>query len=310
MKHYEAIAIVPGTNSVPSDQPLLAHQAGGFTLFTNAKPRPVIALPMSRKQALLTAAARQSALESLMPLGPVITFRPGVSLAAEDAIPLVNANAKLLMELTKRFDGLVQYQITVSWAADRVLSRFRDCPELSPHFKRGHVTPTGLQEAVQRLARRLEGEMIERLSYLATDLLSLPLVEDMLLNAVVLLPPASEHRLDAAVEAIDAMWTDGFAIRQIGPSPPASFAMLDFQMMTAKDVTQAQARLGLAPDAGLSEINAARRRALLQQPSEAATIRAAADVLCAATNARTTEFPLCHVVSEGQSASAQQREVA
>lgn len=218
-----------------------------------------------------------------MPLGTVLPVRPDQYLDDPAVTAFLRANGAALGAVAERVARAQQYQVTVQWQAAEVLGHFRDAPEIAPLFAAERTTAQALQAAVQRLAARLHRVMQEKLSVAARELILLPQTEDVIFNAVVLVEQSDTHRLDGAVERIDGIWPDGFVVRQIGPAPASSFALIDPVWVSAAQVADAHVTLGIAPGADDTAIAAARRAALMQPGAEAEHLRLAAETVQAAS---------------------------
>lgn len=301
MTAYEGLAIVPQSSDTPVIPGITMVSADGMTVLMTSAPRPAIRLPQTRKQALHTAAERQRRLEAAMPYGPVLPFRPETPLHPGKVPSLVQANAPLLASLIARLTGQVQFQITVRWDPGKVLDRFRSAPELTTIFAAGRTDAQTLQRALTALASRLSDDMTAELEAIAVDLIRLPRDTDMILNAVIMLPEAALPALDAAVAQIDAIWTEGLHIRQIGPAPAASFALLEVAEISRADLAQARTMLGLHGTPNPAQITTARKEALTLAPDTAQTIRHAAEVMMAHNRVRHAPFALCQVRTDAQS---------
>lgn len=304
MPQFEALALIAGTHRTNAETALQMVASDDVTAVLTHAKRKAIMLPQSRKAKLADAAERQILLERIMPLGTVIPFRPGAFLDCDDVGPLIAANRPMIERLFARLDGRCQFQITVEWTPENVLSHFKTRAELKPLFEAGVALPDALAGAVQHLADALANDMQSMLGHVARELILLPRSQDMLLNAVVLIDQDAQTALDQAVEAIDAIWTDGFKVRQIGPAPAASFAQLDPQLICNKDLIAAREVLAPADTSNEIAIAQARRLALLSDPAAAGVITRAAEVLCAGlANQDGGHFHLCHLLSEDQSAA-------
>lgn len=233
-------------------------------------------------------------------------------MAPDEAHSLIIANTPLLDRLTKRLHGKVQFQVSVHWDQTGVLHRFRDAPELSDIFAKGRVSGTQLAPQLAALARRLTSEMLQSLRIVASEVIELPMEEHMLLNAVVLQETDNLPALDDAIEAIDAIWTEGLQIKQIGPAPAASFALLNPQLISASDVNAAAKRLAISPLSPLNDNAQARRRALLNDADGANEITRCADILDAASRLgrANLQFHMLTVMTEGQASQLPARKVA
>lgn len=308
----ELLALLPGVSDLPCVDGLETVAARDFTaVFAPAAP-PWVLGPALRRHRLGTAAQRQHWLEQLMPAGPVLPFAPGSVLDESEADALIAANDGILRGLVRRLGGRVQYQITVHWAESRVLDQFRAAPEIAPLFDIDTVSATAVSRAVTRLAKRLSEGIEARLSEVAHDLTPLPRKSGILTNLVLLVPDAETGALDRALEDIDAIWTDGLRIRQIGPGPAVSFASLRLTRHRPSEVARALTLLGLRASDPPEAVHAARNRLLRGAAPEAAAIRAAARLAEAALRIGGTGRTVCLIEtwSEGRSAEPGLEQVA
>lgn len=309
MQRFELIAILPGVRAQAPDAALQTVTHAGHTAVLTKHPSPVIHLPQSRKQVLESAAKRQAWLEALMPFGTVLPVQPGHWITTAQVPPLIEANSAEFNRLHRRLEGQVQFQITVEWAADRVLDRFRNSAELAPLFASDQTTAPEVREAVQTLANSLAARFTQMTNEVVTEAIALPVTENVLWNHALLVAQSKSAALDWVVETIDDIWTEGFRIRQIGPAPASSFATLDLHAVSAQDISAALDSFGLNHLDQVAELRAARRRALMRQAGESdqsilEQIRFQADILeRAQAVAQPLEgFHLCSVRADGQAA--------
>lgn len=301
---YDLLALLAGTPDLTAHQIFKAVQASNYTaVFAPVRSGAGFGNALRRNR-LRAAPERQAWLESLMPHGPVLPFAPGAYLDPDLAEDMVVTNRRMLDDLTDRLTHKVQYQITVSWAEDRVLDHFRDAPEIAPLFQSGRVTPNALAGAVARLSDRLSTVISAKLSSVVSDFAELPRDTGMVSNSVVLIDASDELILDAVLEAIDALWSDGFRIRQIGPSPATSFATLRPQRHSQRDLRAAFRRLGLQPSASSAAIRESRQQLLRDAGAQVEAIRTAARLAEAAADLGGTDrgAVLLSIWSEGRSA--------
>ncbi len=312
MTSYEIIAVLRGTHTSSPHTRLQFVPAHGYTAVLAHHPHVAIKLPLSRKDVLRSAAQRQAWLEHCMPFATVLPFRPQATIDKVDVPALIAANRPLFDGLTNRLVGKVQFQVTVSWDPNGVLNRFRDTPELSDLFVAKSIAPARLTQSIERLAKRLRDQINQTLEDVADEILQLPVTADMLTNTVVLMHIDRLSYLDQSVEAIDAIWTEGLRIKQIGPAPAASFASIDLHRIDASDVTIAMQTLGSKPLDTPEAIMQARRDALLRSPSAAADIKRSAEILNAAMRggADNQSLFLCSVISDDAAATVADRKVA
>ncbi|TKD17477.1 hypothetical protein FBT96_14220 [Rhodobacter capsulatus] len=229
-----------------------------------------------------TAVRHHSRLEALMAVGSVLPFAAGIACTPEEAALLLTLDAPLIARLAAEIGPRRHFQLTLDWDESHVLAAFRDSPELAPLFSGAPVTPEIMRRAITALADRLNAKALHLLDPVAEDPVEQPRAPGCLLNVVFLLRPEDEPRLDAALEAIDALWTEGLRLRLVGPSAPISHALLDIDRADSAAVPAAADLLEVRPDAGKDAVvNAA--KAALRSPDLAANaaeeIRAAARLL-------------------------------
>lgn len=310
MNKHELIAILDGfTGTEDVGEGLRLVKCGRFTGVLTPTTRNRFALPHTRRQALVFAATRQAQLERCMRLGTVLTISPGCLFDEADVSPFIIANENILTKISERLNKAVQFQVCVRWKAEDVLSYFRDAPEIEPLFSGDAITAQRLESAVSQLATRLEAFMWKELSGVAQEVLALPVAEDVLFNAAILLPEVDTLNLDQSVEKIDAIWPEGFSIKQIGPAPAGSFALLSPIWRSAAQVKGAYTSLGLATGVSPSDIADARRKALMTPGCDVGHIREAAEIVeadCRRGHIDKGVF-LCIVLSDDQSDGATQR---
>lgn len=308
MPQHDLIAILPGVAAPEPGPDMQVISAIEFSAVLATKPRHVITLPQSRKQVLQDAATRQARLERLMTFGPVLPVRPGSTVKPQTIPATLRANLPLLHNLADWLCDLHQYQITVSWPPEDALRHFRDAPELAPVFAAARVQADMLSQAVTDLSNRLRQQMRQFLEPVLSDVIPLPTTPEVLLNLAVLVPQSKEAELDAALGQIDAIWTEGFTIRQIGPSPATSFALLELCPVKTQEVQTAK-RILKVGNAVKDNISQARRQALMKPGADADAIRKAAQVLYASRRAGDAgaDFALLRVTSQDQGAVVHQR---
>ncbi|MEO1678553.1 MAG: GvpL/GvpF family gas vesicle protein [Pseudomonadota bacterium] len=282
--HRELVALLPGEGeAVPAPRPPAIPE--GCAILPAGPFRAVVAPPppgpgrrrsvAAIRQAVARAALlRQCRLEALMPFGAVLPVAPGTSAAGLDLDALAVANAPEIEKALARVAGQAQFQCMLDWDVARAPTRFAQAPELSDLGGAGQGRKSAgpiaggsgdVDTALAALARRLSDEAAASLDAVAGDSLRLPTEPGGLLNLVLLVEQAAQPRLDAALQAIDDIWTDGFRLRLIGPAPAVSFLLGRIRLAQTGDVDQARVTLGIAADADLADVDAlarARRGAL------------------------------------------------
>lgn len=311
MPKFELFALMPAASELPMISGLQFVRTPTYIAVLSAAPQKAIALPQSRRQILAAAARRQAQLEKCMGEGPLIICRPQFFIAPDDLPGLIRANHPLLDRLATRLAGKVQYQITVSWNEAAVLTRFRDSPELAELFQMPRVTPAVLRRGISALRQRLTGQIDAHLTGLSDEIINLPAAPDMLCNAAVLIKQAQIAELDAAIEGIDAIWTEGFQIKQIGPAPAASFALLHPQFIETTAYQAAIAHLGLEGLFNEEAVALARRRLLQNDPQNANHTKYCAEIAAAAARLGGAEgLFVCDVSADDQTALTDLQQVA
>lgn len=300
MSTKDLIALMPGPPPPDLPQGLTIVQARGWTAFL---ARPAFGLLRRRKALLRLAQKRQIWLEELLRAGTVLPALPGTRIAPDAVEPMVACNTDLLTSLATRLSGRAQYQIILRCDLDqaaRILA-----PQPGPFH--GYRAPNSLQAA-------LSDHLLTRLRALdGAEVIALPVAGDVVANCTLLLPRTGVFALDHALEEIDALWSAGFTLRQVGPSPAVSFASLGLKPVPRAVLTAAAASLGLGPEPAKDAIRAARNEALKQPGALPERIREAARLLTMSRALPTPgPFHSAYVWAEGQAApvSEQQAEAA
>lgn len=128
MAEHDLIGILEGIHTAPPSDDLLFLPHQGLTAVLSAAPRPLMRLALTRRAVLSALSARLALQDSCLPLATFLPAAPEAHVAPEAAAALIDANRPFLFEQIARHHGLVQYQIQVDWAEDRVLDRFRAAP--------------------------------------------------------------------------------------------------------------------------------------------------------------------------------------
>lgn len=287
MRRRELLALVEGRAAAPEGTRAIA--AEGWTAILG-ETQPLGIFPRGRRQMIDAATARARALEGLLAGGTAVPALPGLYLGEGEVPGLVAVNAALLDRMRGLLSGRVQFQVTVRWSPTAAFVRF------------------GLQAAPESeraaLVRRLRAAIAGHLAAAEVERLPLPLVEGVLANHAVLVAAGRTAALDAAVDAIDRLWSEGLKIRVTGPYPGVSFASLALRRVEASEVAAAVAALGLAPPLSEAGLRPARRAALMRAAeADRPAVRAAAELVaaaCRAGSAHRGDIILGRSWSEGQ----------
>ena len=248
-------------------------------------------VPRGRKSRLKAAVAHQRHLESLMLHGDLLPALPGTILPDGDIVPSLRANEAWLTHMLGGIAAHVQFQVTISCDADAGADRFRDAG-----------SPLGPVTGAASFRTALAAHVQTALGAASAGLQELPIDGDMAVNLVALVARGAEAAFEAQVERIDAMWSDGLRLRQVGPAPASSFASFTLRRVARAELTAARRLLGVGAAATADDIATARRAALLRAGIDARAIRTAAGQLCAALAAGRPDGPFAEAIawSEGR----------
>lgn len=282
--------------------PARLHAAGAWTACLMERPRWRSVVP--KRIVLKRAVRRQQVLERLLECGAIVPVASGAYLEPDELPQIAAANGDVLSKAFEANEGRVQYEVEVGWAEDRVLTSFRSAPELAPLFRAASVSAKDIARGVEALRGRLAAKIGALLVPAAVEIVTLPCRPASVARFALLVSRMEQSNFERAVEAVDALWTEGFFIRQIGPAPAAAFGTLVFRRLSRGDIPKAEVRLGLPSTWKISDLGVARRRALLaaDAPDAADEVRAAIRLLAGwhAAGRPETPPPLLDLWREGQ----------
>lgn len=294
MRQRDMVAVMPDQGALNLPPELIVARADGIAVILAKRG---LQLRRGRKALAQAALRRQLWLEALLPQGTVLPALPGARLTEAEVPALVAANRALFDQLAKDLTGQVQFQLSILCDAKAACAAM----QARPGPWRGATSAEQWTRAFDTHLRRQLGTVP------LTGVEALPRAGDVVVNLAVLLPAAQEPLLDAILQEIDALWSDGLTIRLTGPSPAVSFASVGLKPVTRHALTAAAALLGLdGPAVRREAIQAARHSALKAGGAPPAEIRAAADCLARAQALEAPgPYPMAFVWSEGQTAPAQ-----
>ncbi len=300
MSALNLIAIMPeGTSGVLPDR-YSCKIVDGMTVVFLRDVASAIVKTSGQKERLLSFAAYHASLEGLLPFGTVIPVKQGTQIADADIVAFVRGNSSILAEIAEKLIGLHQYQISVSWESASVLGHFRDTSELAHLFSQGRTDVRTINDSVARLADRLRNTIVDILSEVVSDIIRLPTAGDTITNLVVLVPVELSSEFERVMVEIDNIWTDGFRIRQIGPSAATSFASLNPRWISSSAIQTAKSCLNLDIRAGVNDIDLARKSLLRSSPGQSQQINSAAQIMRSAVQSGSEDgFFLCDVWRDG-----------
>ncbi len=248
MNEPQCIAFLTNRTSAPIPKNLTSVDHDGYTAVFGSARR----LRTTRSAVLRDAAARMALLEQLMACGTVIPTLPHVVMAPDLAECAIRANRAVLDLAAATLQGRIQFQLAISCDLDAGVAHFCKKPALLGQVSR-------VDDLVARFTELVGG----KLEPLVAESIGLPLSDSLIFNRTILVPAEQWVALDRVLEEIDALWTEGLAIRLTGPTPGVSHASLSMQKIRVREVKEALASLKLSHGARDEEISAARRSALL-----------------------------------------------
>ena len=199
----------------------------------------------AKKKALEAILQFQRQLEAAQVAGPVIPAAFANPLLDDtEALRVLAVGHHRLSEALQVFDGVRQYQITVSWNPAIAVAH----QAAQPAFQAAMAAATGdaaargaaFRNLMEATRSELGAAAVTRLRGASLRLAQEPLgSENMITNAVVLVEKTREAAFDTALEDIDASFPD-LAIKQLGPLPPVSFASLVIERPRAQDIAKAK----------------------------------------------------------------------
>jgi len=272
----ELVAIVEGDLPLPLPEELTACHLPeqGMSAILAAPPAMAEAVSRDefRRSLLEVAALRQARLEALAAFGTVLPIAPGTAVPP-DLDSFVRANAPTLRDGIGRVRGRVQFQVVAGWHRARAAARFAASPELA-------ALPQDAREAERdaalgRLAGRIGDAIALRLAGLACDAIRLPRGTEDLANLALLVEAKAVRELEATLEEIDSVWTEGLRLRLIGPAPAISFALARIEVAAPDAAAAAAEMLGLDPSGvpDTAALAAQRRSALRKAAAQGARPR-------------------------------------
>ncbi len=227
-----------------------------FAAIVSPRTAPMIRLlPRVRLEETLK---RQKILESLMQFGTVLPCAPDCGIREDEAIALLEAAEESLETMICDVAGRAQYSLRVEWDEPQVLAKFAQSPEIAPLFTM-RASVKQLASAVERLAERLRVQIAELLEPVALDLRDQPRAAGMVAHFAFLVAEGQGAALDQCLEKIDEIWTEGFRLRPIGPSPATCHGLVTVQRAEPKLVAQAAKTLNLNALSATSEDSVLRR---------------------------------------------------
>ena len=196
--------------------------------------------------------------------GAFVAAAPGAEISGPaEALAALGEDLKPFAHILARYGRSREHQITVTWDARATLRAFaeRDAPELALARALGRDRfGRAIAEAMGAERRRLGEWALSVLQEAADDVLALPTRDDdQIVNAVAMIAPDGQFRLDAALERIDAALPGEPRVRCVGPLPAMSFAVIELKRADEKALAQARSLLDVAPTASLDTLKTAFR---------------------------------------------------
>lgn len=253
--------------------------AGRWCIITG-KPRsaanPLEWMQKPTKKAGKALIEFQKMLESLQNIGPILPVAFGTEAkSAQDAVDLLkNADTDIARAFSD-FGNRRQYQITVSWDPEKILTEIKNEPEsedaLAFARQAGRIAfGQTIQILLERRRAVLKSRALSYLEPVASEIIEEPVDGDrMALNLVVLIDREDEPALETSLEAFDAGEKD-LMIRMIGPLPAVSFSTVRFMDLDTQRIKDAYKILDVEPGADSLTLKAAYRAAMRRVHPDAA----------------------------------------
>lgn len=247
----ELLAVLHGTHSDNCFADVSVTRADGYTAVHSSVPAGAWRR-LNRRRVLRDTARRMALLEDLARIATVVPALPGSRLPPHAVPVFVRANRPVLESAVSHLKGRSQYQVVIAW------DPLRAAAELAPRLLPGALDPYPVDAMRAAFTARVDALLHD----VAVDEVALPQTQDIVVNRVLLVEESRVQVLEDALEAIDAIWSEGLSIRLVGPSPAVSLYSLAIRWIGADDVARARAHLGAPAGCDPSALAAARRQAL------------------------------------------------
>ncbi len=231
-------------------------QSGALGAVVGAPPKAVLA-DLSREAALRLLLSHQEVMEAAHSVTSILPIKFGTLAQDESAVlRALHSGREIFSKPLAGFAGCSQYEIAVTWPFEGVMAEIAAEPAIAE--ARVTARSAGGQEAMIRvgqavaasLARRrdaVQAQLLDRLGAVAMNVAANAIMNDrMAANIAVLVENAERTRLHAAIDALDRDFGGRLTFRLVGPLPPASFATVHIDFISAAQIESAKDMLGLS----------------------------------------------------------------
>lgn len=204
----------------------------------------------------------QQVIETAARCDHVLPVRLGTVVPDEAEVSrLLRAGSELIHQTWRRFAGLVEIDVAVTWELDEVLKEVSGDPAVLSAKEAVAAAPAEQRSALivdagRLVAARLDDRRAEIQRVLTAalgphvrDSQNNALVNDTLVcNTAFLVRERDVRAFDSALQAVDSDLAGRYNFRRVGPLPLYSFATLHVRELGQERLQAAQAVLGLSGD--------------------------------------------------------------
>ncbi len=247
-------APLPEVNGVGGDVRIL--QSGALGAVVGAPPKAALA-ELSREAALRLLLSHQEVMEAAHSVTSILPIKFGTVAQDESAVlQALHSGHEIFSKLLAGFADCSQYEIAVTWPFEAVIAEIAAEPAIAE--AREFARLAGGQEAAMRvgqavaasLARRrdaVQAQLLDRIGAVTMNAAPNAIMnERMAANIAVLVVNAEAPQLHAAIDAVDGDFGGRLTFRLVGPLPPASFATVHIEFLSAAQIESAKEMLGLS----------------------------------------------------------------
>ncbi len=229
---------------------------------------------LQRDQAARYLVAHQRAVEAVMQSYPVLPVKFGTVLPNKGWVHRLLAQGERLFNTKlEDFTNRVQMEVVVLWnleevfqeigQEERIVKLKEQIGDRPPEETMAERVAVGqlVQASLERRRTALRDRIVPPLRDVALDVVINPPMDDnMVANVALLVDETTNGTLDARLDELDADLDGELLFRCVGPLPPYSFATVNVQVPSFKDVDEARRRLGLGQTATPLEVKRAYRK--------------------------------------------------
>ncbi len=231
-------------------------QSGGLGAVVGAPPKAALA-DLSREAALRLLLAHQEVMEAAHSVTNILPIKFGAVAQDESSVfRALHSGQETFTKLLAAFAGCSQYEIAVTWTLEAVLAEIAAEPAIAE--AREFARQAGGQEAAIRVGQAVaaslagrrdavQAQLFNRLAAVAMNVAPNAIMNDrMAANIAVLVGNSEVTQLHEAIDGIDRDFGGRLTFRLVGPLPPASFATVHIEFLSAAQIESAKEVLGLS----------------------------------------------------------------